>query len=163
MARCSPRPQTPPQTDTVRIAAMVGRGNSKLAVLKAVPLFAGLNKRELAAVGQIADELDLPAGKELIREGSLGSQFFILLDGEAVVRRRGRKLNTLHGGDFFGEIALLTKREATATVTTASEARVLVVTRAGFGRLLREAPKIQWAVIQALVKRVPADETLAAS
>ena len=141
----------------------MARGDSKLATLKAVPLFEGMSKRELRALGQIADELDLPAGKELIREGSLGSQFFVLLDGEAVVRRRGRKVNTLHAGDFFGEIALLTHREATATVTTASEARVLVVTRANFGRLLRDTPKIQWAVIQALVRRVPADETLAAS
>jgi CRP-like cAMP-binding protein len=142
---------------------MPGRGDSKLAALKTVPLFEGLKKRELAAVSRIADELDLPAGKELIREGGPGSQFFVLLAGEADVRRHARKVNTLGPGDFFGEIAILANREATATVTTTTEARVLVITRASFSKLLRDAPKIQWTVIQALVRRIPADETLAAS
>ena len=139
------------------------RGDPKLAALKAVPLFAGLNRPELAEVGRIADELDLPAGKVLIREGTYGSQFFVLLDGEAVVRRRGRKLATLRGGDFFGEIALLSRRATTATVTTTAPSRVVVITRAGFGRLLRGSPQVQWAVMQALVSRVPGDEVLAAA
>ena len=139
------------------------RGDPKLTALKAVPLFAGLNRPELAEVGRIADELDLPAGKVLIREGTYGRQFFVLLDGEAVVRRRGRKLATLRGGDFFGEIALLSPRATTATVTTTAPSRVLVITRAGFGQLLRTSPEIQWAVIQALARRVPADDMLAAA
>ena len=139
------------------------RGDPKLTALKAVPLFTGLSRSELAAVGRIADELDLPAGKVLIREGTYGSQFFVLLDGEAVVRRRGRKLATLGAGDFFGEIALLARRTTTATVTTTAPSRVLVITRAGFGQLLRTSPEIQWAVIQALARRVPADDVLAAA
>ena len=139
------------------------RGDPKLTALKAVPLFTGLSRSELAAVGRIADELDLPAGKVLIREGTYGRQFFVLLDGEAEVRRRGRKLATLGGGDFFGEIALLSRRATTATVTTTAPSRVVVITRAGFGRLLRGSPQVQWAVIQALVRRVPGDEVLAAA
>ena len=139
------------------------RGDPKLTALKAVPLFTGLSRSELAAVGRIADELDLPAGKVLIREGTYGSQFFVLLDGEAVVRRRGRKLATLRGGDFFGEIALLSRRATTATVTTTAPSRVVVITRAGFGQLLRTSPQVQWAVMQALVRRVPGDEVLAAA
>jgi CRP-like cAMP-binding protein len=141
----------------------VPRGDPKLTALKAVPLFTGLSRSELAAVGRIADELDLPAGKVLIREGTYGSQFFVLLDGEAVVRRRGRKLATLRGGDFFGEIALLSRRATTATVTTTAPSRVVVITRAGFGQLLRTSPQVQWAVMQALVSRVPGDEVLAAA
>ena len=139
------------------------RGDPKLTALKAVPLFTGLSRSELAAVGRIADELDLPAGKVLIREGTLGRQFFVLLEGEAVVRRRGRKLATLRGGDFFGEIALLSRRATTATVTTTAPSRVVVITRAGFGQLLRTSPQVQWAVMQALVSRVPGDEVLAAA
>ena len=140
----------------------MARADRKLTALKAVPLFAGLNRRELAAVGRIADELDLPAGKVLIREGTLGRQFFVLLEGEAVVRRRGRKLATLGGGDFFGEIALLSPRATTATVTTTTPSRVVVITRAGFSQLLRGSAEVQWAVIQALTRRVPADDVLAA-
>jgi CRP-like cAMP-binding protein len=141
----------------------VPRGDPKLTALKAVPLFTGLSSSQLALVARIADEVDLRVGKVLIREDAVGSQFFVLLDGEAVVRREGRKLATLGAGDFFGEIALLARRTTTATVTTTAPSRVLVITRAGFGQLLRTSPEIQWAVIQALARRVPADDMLAAA
>jgi CRP-like cAMP-binding protein len=138
------------------------REDPKLVALRAVPLFEGLGKKELAAVAQAADELDLPAGYELISEGAFGRQFFVLLDGEAVVRRRGRKVNTLRRGDFFGEISLLSDRVATATVTATTPVRTLVVTRASFKKLVRDDPRVQWRVMTALVKRVPADEILGA-
>ena len=139
------------------------RGDPKLTALKTVPLFTGLSRSQLALVARIADEVDLRAGKVLIREDAVGSQFCVLVDGEAVVRREGRKLATLGAGDFFGEIALLARRTTTATVTTTAPSRVLVITRAGFGQLLRTSPEIQWAVIQALARRVPADDVLAAA
>lgn len=131
------------------------RVDPKLEALKAVPLFAGFRKRDLVAVSRIADEVDLPAGKQLIGENEFGRQFFILLEGEAVVRRHGRKLNTLRAGDFFGEIALLSERPTTASVTTATPVRLLVVTRANFNRLIRQAQDVHWSIVQALVKRVP--------
>jgi CRP/FNR family transcriptional regulator, cyclic AMP receptor protein len=131
--------------------------DSKLEALKQVPLFAGFGKRDLAAVGRITDELDVPAGKVLIREGELGRQFFILLDGDADVRRRGRRVNTLTRGDFFGEISLLYDQKTTATVTTTTDARVAVITRPSFKRLLRESSTVKMSVIAALVQRVPSD------
>jgi CRP/FNR family transcriptional regulator, cyclic AMP receptor protein len=134
------------------------RRDSKLVALSAVPLFKDMSKKGLAAVGQIADEIDFPAGKELIREDAAGSQFFVLLEGEAEVRRRGRKINRLGPGDFFGEIALLTDHATTATVTAATPVTVVVITRTNFKRLLRDAPKAQWDVLQALAKRVPTDD-----
>ena len=57
-----------------------------------------------------------------------------------------------------GEIALLSDSKTTATVKTTTPVRVAVITRAAFGKLLRDAPKVQWTVMQALVKRVPVDE-----
>jgi CRP-like cAMP-binding protein len=131
------------------------RQDSKLQALKNVPLFAGLSKRDLSAVGRLADELDFPAGKELIREDEPGSQFFILLEGDAVVRRRGRKVNTLGPGDFFGEIALVADRPTTATVTTTGTVLVAIITRASFKHLLRSSPQVQMKVLEALAERVP--------
>jgi CRP/FNR family cyclic AMP-dependent transcriptional regulator len=131
------------------------RRDNKLQALKNVPLFGGLSKRDLSAVARIADELDLPAGKELIREDESGRQFFILLEGEAVVRRRGRKVNTLGPGDFFGEIALLSERPTTATVVTTEPALVAIITRASFDRLMRTSPQVQLKVLKALAERVP--------
>lgn len=146
------------------MAAMTGgRGDPKVLALRTVPLFEGMTATELAAFGREADEVDLPAGRELIREASLGREFFILLDGEADVRRRGRKVNTLHRGDFFGEISLLTDRKATATVTASTPIRALVVTRRSFKKLVHDDARVQWRVIQALVKRIPGDDILAAS
>ena len=104
----------------------------KLVALRAVPLFDGMSKKDLAAVGRIADEIDLPAGKELIREGRRGTQFFILLEGEADVRRRGRKVSTLREGDFFGEIALLQDVPRTATVRADTDARLYALERDDF-------------------------------
>lgn len=132
-----------------------GRKDSKLAALETVPLFAGLSRSQLAAVGRIADELDVPAGKTLITEGAPGRQFFVLLEGQADVRRGRRKINTLATGDFFGEISLVSKRPATATVTTTAPARVAVITAQNFLQLLRTSPGIQLKVLQTLAERVP--------
>jgi CRP-like cAMP-binding protein len=131
------------------------RQDSKRQALKKVPLFSGLSKRDLSALGRIADEIDLPVGKDLIREDEPGRQFFILFDGQAVTRRRGRRVNTVGPGDFFGEIALLTDRLTTATITTTSAAHVAVITRANFYRLLREHPQVQLKVLKALAQRAP--------
>jgi CRP/FNR family transcriptional regulator, cyclic AMP receptor protein len=133
------------------------RQDSKLQALGNVPLFAAFSKKDLSALGRIADELDFAAGKELIRENEPGRQFFILLEGEAVVRRRGRKVNTLGPGDFFGEIALLSDRPTTATVATTTPARVAIIARSSFNHVLRTSPQVQLKVLKALAERVPGD------
>jgi CRP-like cAMP-binding protein len=131
------------------------RKNEKVELIKAVPLFAGLSKGQLASVAQLADEVTVAAGKELISEGDRGRQFFVLVDGTADVRRRGRKVNTMRQGDFFGEIALVADRPTTASVTATDPSRLLVITAKGFRQLLREAPDVQLKVLQALAARVP--------
>lgn len=130
---------------------------TKSDVLKKVPLFEECSKSDLAKIGKISDEIDLKEGKELIREGELARQFFILTDGRADVRRKGRKINTLGPGDFFGEIGLVTDRLTTASVTTTTPVRALVITRASFKSLLRDWPAIQLKVLSALAQRVAGD------
>jgi CRP/FNR family transcriptional regulator, cyclic AMP receptor protein len=133
------------------------RKNAKIELIKRVPLFAHCSKKELGLVAQIADEIDLTEGKTLMREGDRGREFFVLVEGSADVRRRNRKVNTLGGGDFFGEIALVSQRPRTATVTTTSPVRALVVTEQSFRSLLDRAPDVQRKVLQALADRVAAD------
>jgi CRP/FNR family transcriptional regulator, cyclic AMP receptor protein len=123
-------------------------------VLKRVPLFGGLSKRVLGEVAKIADEIDLAEGKVLIREDEPGRQFFVLLDGEAEVRRKGRKVNTMKAGDFFGEISLVTERPTTATVTLTEPATALVISRPAFRRMLLSQPGVQIQVLEALAERV---------
>ena len=133
------------------------RKNAKVELIKRVPLFSHCSKKELGLVAQIADEIDLAEGKTLMREGDRGREFFVLVEGSADVRRRNRKVNTLGGGDFFGEIALVSQRPRTATVTTSSPVRALVVTEQSFRSLLDRAPEVQRKVLQALADRVAAD------
>ena len=136
---------------------MSKKGATKTDVLKKVPLFEECSKSDLAKVARIADEVDVDEGKELIREGELARQFFILTDGWADVRRNGRKVNTLGPGDFFGEIGLVTDRLTSASVTTTTPATALVITRASFKSLLRDSPNIQLKVLKALAARVAGD------
>jgi CRP/FNR family transcriptional regulator, cyclic AMP receptor protein len=130
--------------------------NAKVELLKRVPLFARCSKKELAEIATIADEIDLPEGKQLTKEGGRGREFFVLLDGSADVRRNGRKVKTLGSGDFLGEIALVTKAPRTATVTTTSPVRALVVSEQNFRRLLQRSPDVQIKVLEALAERVAA-------
>jgi CRP/FNR family cyclic AMP-dependent transcriptional regulator len=131
------------------------RKNAKVDLIKRVPLFGGLSKRELGEVAGIADELTMAEGKKLTREGAAGYEFLVLVEGAADVHRKGRKVNTLGSGDFLGEIALVTGRPRTATVTTTAASRLLVMTARDFKALLRRTPSIQLKILEAIASRVP--------
>jgi CRP-like cAMP-binding protein len=133
------------------------RKNAKVELIKRVPLFSHCSKKELGLVAQIADEIDLPEGKTLMREGDRGREFFVLVEGNADVRKGNRKLNTMGNGDFFGEIALVSQKPRTATVTTTSPVRALVVTEQSFRSLMDRVPDVQRKVLQALADRVAGD------
>jgi CRP-like cAMP-binding protein len=132
----------------------VRRGNSKVDLIKRVPLFSKLSKSKLNEVASIADEIDLPKGKQLTREGERGREFFVLIDGQAEVRKSGRRINTLGPGDFLGEISLVTKVPRTATVTTNEPTRALVITDRAFAQLLRDSPQISQGVLEAMGERL---------
>jgi CRP-like cAMP-binding protein len=135
------------------------RKDAKVKIISGVPLFAGLSKRELSQVASIADEVDLRAGKTLIREGERGREFFILLDGTVEVSRKGKRLATRKGGDFFGEVALVCDVPRVATVTTTTPTRALVITDRDFRSLVKRSPSIALKVLEAVGERLPADET----
>ena len=132
--------------------------NSKIDLIKGVPLFANASKSELAEIAAIADEVDLPAGRTLIEEGGSGREFFVLIDGAADVTQGGTQIRKIMGpGDFFGEIALVSKAPRTATVTTSSPVRALVITDRAFRQLLEHSPAIAVTVLTALAERLASD------
>jgi CRP-like cAMP-binding protein len=133
------------------------RSTTKVDLIARVPLFAGLSKRELGQVASIADEIDLPADKVLIREGERGREFFVLLQGEAEVARKGKKLATRRAGEFFGEIALVSNLPRIATVKTRMPVRALVIRDVDFRALLQRTPAIAVKVLQAVGDRLPPD------
>jgi len=132
----------------------VAGGNPKIDLIKRVPLFASISKSELAEVASIADEIDLPKGKVLIQQGDTGREFFILIEGTADVVRDERHVAELGPGDFFGEIALISKVPRNATITTTSPVRALVITDRAFRALLDHSPTIQIGVLLALAERI---------
>jgi CRP/FNR family transcriptional regulator, cyclic AMP receptor protein len=131
------------------------RKDAKMELLAQVPLFADCSRRELREVAEAADEVVVPAGYDLTREGSTGREFVVIVEGAADVRRRGRKVNELSDGDFLGEIALVSRGPRTATVRTTQPTHALVITSSSFRALLRRLPSMQWKVMQALAERMP--------
>jgi CRP-like cAMP-binding protein len=134
------------------------RRDQKLDLIKDVPLFSRCSRSELEQIAAIADEIDLPEGKELTREGGVGREFFVLVEGRADVRKEGQKVNELGDGDFFGEIALVSDVPRTATVVATAPARALVMRGSDFKSLLRKQPEIQMKVLEALADRLSHDE-----
>lgn len=131
------------------------RKDAKVELISKVPLFGGLGKQQLAQVASIADEIDLPAGKALTREGERGREFFIVLEGEVEVHRNGRKLSTRGAGEFFGEIALISDIPRTATVTATTPVRALVIRDREFRALVEQMPSIALSVLSAVAERLP--------
>jgi CRP-like cAMP-binding protein len=128
--------------------------NVKLDALRRAPLFEGLSKKELTELARATDELRVPAGTVLCREGSLGSEFFVVVDGEAEVTKDGKVLATRRAGEFFGEIALLATTTRTATVTATTDLRCFVLTSRAFRAVLDDNRGVERKVMQALAERV---------
>jgi CRP/FNR family cyclic AMP-dependent transcriptional regulator len=129
--------------------------NVKIDLLRRVALFKGCSKRELGEIARIADEIDFPEGKTLITQGEPGKQCFVLIEGSVDVVKDGKKLPELLGGsEIFGEIALLSGGPSTATVTTRTPVRALVIGPQQFQSLLDRWPSIQRRVLHAMSERL---------
>ena len=133
------------------------RRDAKVELLKKVPLFADCSKAELRELAKSADEIDLREGTVMTREGRRGREFFVLIEGSARVTRKGEKLADLTGGDGFGEIALITDRPRTATVTATSAVDVLVITDRRFRSVVETMPSIALKVLSTVGERLGHD------
>jgi CRP-like cAMP-binding protein len=129
--------------------------SAKGELLSGVPLFSRCSKRDLAAVAKLAQQVDLPAGHTLIQEDApVAYAFFVLIEGEAEVRRQNRVVATLKRGDFFGELALILQLPRTATVTLTARSRLLSISAHNFQPLLMRSPEIQFKLLQTLAARL---------
>lgn len=137
---------------------MLLRADAKVDLLRGLPLFELCSKRDLRRIAALADERTVADGTSLITEGEPGREFFVVVDGEVDVRRRGRRVARLGAGSFVGEIALLSRSPRTATVTAATPLRVLAISGNDFVGLLDTLPELWLKVARTLADRVEADE-----
>lgn len=95
--------------------------------LRSVPWFAGWTDEHLADVARLAERLRIEAGEVIVREGRVGRELFVILDGTATVSRKGRVIDVIDPGGFFGELAAPETVPRTTTVTAATDLDVLVI------------------------------------
>jgi CRP-like cAMP-binding protein len=131
-----------------------------------VALFHGCSAAELDSIVSITSLIDVAAGRTLCHQGEGGDECFVIMDGEVEVTLAGEHITNLGSGDFFGEMALLNRGPRSATVTTTSATRLLVLTRPEFVALLQRAPSVCQQVLAGVAHRMrqplPATADLAA-
>jgi CRP-like cAMP-binding protein len=130
--------------------------DQKVTALSKVPLFASCVPKEMAAIGQLADEVSVPAGKVIAQEGSAAHEFFVIVDGSVDISKKGKVVRTLGPGEFFGELAMLGKVARTATATAATPTSLLVMAHREFTTLLVDHPGIQEKVLRTVAGWVAA-------
>jgi CRP-like cAMP-binding protein len=122
--------------------------------LASVPLFRACSRKDLQRIARASDELQIPEGRTLVKQGAAGRECFVLLEGTVRVERNNRKVATLGPGAYFGELALLDKGPRTATVTTETPVTVLVLAPREFLGVLDEVPPLAHKLLTALAQRI---------
>ena len=125
-------------------------------VLRLVPLFNGMTDRSFEAIANLASETDFATGDQLVRQGTPGDSFIIIVNGRAIVERDRRRLRELGPGDFLGEISLIDGSPRTATVTALDPIHAFVIGREGFLQLIDRIPVFRLEVLEALTERIRA-------
>ena len=123
--------------------------------LKSIPLFEDVPDDELSQIAGFAQEVNVEAGRELVREGDFSYEFMVIEEGEAEVTRHGEHVNDLGPGDFFGEMGLLEKTLRNATVTAKTQMKLVTLTGWDLKRMERHIPEAIERVRETLEARRP--------
>ena len=120
--------------------------------LQRVPLFEELDRRQLRKLAGLFRERTVNPGTRIVAEGQMsGVGFFVVGDGEAAVSVNGDEVATLGPGDHFGELALVSESERTATVTAKTELRLLEIAFWDFRDFAHANPDVTWKLLQHVV------------
>jgi CRP-like cAMP-binding protein len=133
---------------------MARRRDPKLERLSQIQLFSACSQQDLSRIAGVAEEIEVPAGRVLIRQGSLGKEAFVIREGRAKATIRGKGTATLGPGECFGEMALLHSAPRSATVTAETDMRLLAIGSREFSALIEDVPAVGRRVLAALAERV---------
>jgi len=126
------------------------RRDEKIAVLKTVPLFSDLSKRQLTELSKHTDKAKMDAGQVLAKEDEKGADFFLIVEGKARVKKGRKTIRTLNSGDYFGEISLIDGEPRTASVIAETDMNLLFVNHKSFEHLLETVPGLQKKIMVSL-------------
>ena len=121
-------------------------------LLKRVPIFSDLDKKELERIATSMKQRTFNAGDTVTSEGQTGVGFFVIEAGQAVVTVGGDERRKLGPGDYFGEVALLNESARTATITAETDLRCYGLTSWEFRPLVETHGSIAWKLLQAMSK-----------
>lgn len=128
--------------------------DNQLENIARIPLFSGCTKKELQHLRSLCDEIDVPAGKVLTKQGSVGYECFVIESGTASVAIDDQVVTSLGAGTYFGELALLDKQPRSATVTAITPMRVLVMGPREFSSALETVPGLAQKLLAGLARRL---------
>ena len=118
-------------------------------LLAGVPLLASLDRKHLERLAKDFSEKTFPAGSVVVREGDThGMGFFIVAEGEGVVTVGGKEVGQVRPGSYFGEVALISDRTRTATVTATTDLTTLVMTYWDFRAFVRGDAEVAWRLLE---------------
>ena len=122
-------------------------------------MFSACSRWELGRIASLVDQVDVPEGKILAREGDPGWEFFVVCEGRAKATKRGKKIALLDRGSFFGEMSLLDGGPRFATVTAETDMQLLVLNSRSFSALIADNPSVSRKLLRGMAERLRGAET----
>jgi CRP-like cAMP-binding protein len=122
--------------------------------LSTIWLFSTCSNKELRTIRKALEEVEVAPGRLLCEQGTIGREFFLIVDGQASVRRNNRKIATVGPGQYFGELALLDRRPRSASVTSDTDMRLLVLAQREFNAMLDTVPALSRKLLAAMATRL---------
>ena len=129
---------------------------ARIALLREVALFHGVSDEGLAAVAAKATEIAFEAGRTIVRQGEVGTGFFLIASGQARVIRDGRAIAELGPGQFFGELSLLDQQPRIANVIAETPVDCLALASWDFEAILSAQPGVALAILRGVARRLRA-------
>ncbi len=129
-------------------------GDAKQVLLKSIPIFSACGSNDLAELGRLLDEVDIPDGKVITREGDIAHEMFLISSGKARVERGGRQVAEVGPGEIIGEMALISEGRRNATVTADGPVKAFVAGHREFHSLMDRHPDFRLRVLEGLAKKV---------
>lgn len=131
-----------------------------IRALDRIPLLDGCSRRDLRDIADRAQLVAFDDGDEIVREGEIGSVFYLIVSGGAAVRRGGAEIALLQVGDFFGKESLLESTPRSASIHAAGPAVCFALRRADFRSILVRNPRLALRILEEEARRVKSRDTI---